>query len=60
MNMWAPVVIIPDAADFEFAVAIRGVLELFRLRAHVVYCPTDETMARALAGAQSGQKNAAK
>jgi len=50
MEMWESVVIVADSADFEFAVAIRGVLELYRLRAHLVYCPTDDTMRRALAG----------
>ena len=50
MKMWDPVVIIADDAGFEFAVAIRGVLELYRLRVHLVYCPTRATMAQALAG----------
>jgi hypothetical protein len=50
MEMWETVAIVADAADFEFAVAIRGVLELYRLRAHMVYCPTEETMRRALGG----------
>jgi hypothetical protein len=48
--MWDSVTIIADAGDLEFAVAIRGVLELFRLRAHLVYCPTPETMRKALSG----------
>lgn len=50
MEMWESVIIVADSAGFEFAVAIRGVLELYRLRAHLVYCPTDETMQRALGG----------
>ena len=50
MDTWEPVAIIADDADFEFAVAIRGVLELYRLRAHMVYCPTSETLEHALAG----------
>jgi hypothetical protein len=50
MELWSPVVILSDGPGFEFAVAARAVLELYRYRVHLVYCPTRETMARALAG----------
>lgn len=50
MKMWDPVVVLSDSTGFEFAVAIRAALELYRFRVHLVYCPTSETLERALAG----------